>query len=137
MLEGLSSHQDTKDKLLPLFAQLTSSLPDSSKERTQLQAQLDELNTKWSNLSDQLQQHQSNLDTALPLAKSHEVAMERLIPWVPNKLERLEGMGPPPAEPNLVEQLKTEIEVQALSLYHTQALDSTFRSIAKYQNPVQ
>ena len=118
MVEGLSSHKDTKDTLLPLFSQLTSSLPESSEERTQLQAQLDELNTKWSDLSDQLQRHQSNLDTALPLAKSHEVAMEKLMPWVPNKLDRLESMGPPPAEPNLVEQLKTEIEVQALTLYH-------------------
>ena len=111
MMEALSSHQDTKDGLVPLFTQLTSELPDGGEETIQLQNQLDQLNTKWSNLTDQLRQHQSNLDTALPLAKSHEDAMSRLVPWVPNTLERLENVGPPPAEPNLVEQLKTEVEV--------------------------
>ncbi len=111
MLEALSSHQNTKDGLVPLFTQLTSELSDGSDETTQLQNQLDQLNTKWSNLTDQLRQYQSNLDTALPLAKSHEGAMSRLVPWVPNTLERLENLGPPPAEPNLVEQLKTEVEV--------------------------
>ncbi len=111
MLEAVSSQQDTKDGLTPLFSQLTAELPVDSDERTQLQNQLDQLNMKWSDLADQLRQHQSNLDSALPLAKSHEAAMSRLVPWVPTTLERLETVGPPPAEPNLVEQLKTEVEV--------------------------
>ena len=100
-----------KDDLQPLFVQLTTELPDDSDERTRLQKQLDEIDQKWTNLSDQLKQHQSNLDTALPLAKSHESTMGKLLPWVPNALERLETMGPPPAEPDVVEQLKSEVEV--------------------------
>lgn len=111
MLEQMSCHQATKDDLQPLFVQLTSELPDSSDERTRLQNQLDEIEQKWANLSDQLKQHQSNLDIALPLAKSHESTMEKLLPWIPNTLERLETMGPPPAEPDLVQQLKSEVEV--------------------------
>ncbi len=111
ILEELSSQQTTKDGLAPLFTELTARLPIDSEEKVQLQSQLDQLNTKWSNLTDQLREHQSNLDTALPLANSHKGAMDRLVPWVPNTLGRLETMGPPPAEPNLVEQLKTEVEV--------------------------
>lgn len=107
----MSSNQVLVNELLPLFSQLTSELPDNSDERDQLQIQLDEVEQKWTKVCDQLKQHQSNLDKALALAKSYEGTLRRLLPWVPNTLEHLETMGPPPAEPDLVEKLKSEVEV--------------------------
>ena len=73
--------------------------------------QLDQLNSAWANLSDQLDRHRSNLDGALNLARSYEGSSRKLLPWVPNTLSHLENLGPPPSEPEAVEKLKADIEV--------------------------
>ena len=51
------------------------------------------------------------LETVLGLAQSHEVACEKLFPWVPNSLSRMEGVSSLPSEPEAVEKLKAEVEV--------------------------
>ena len=100
-----------KDGLAPLLASLTSQLPEASSERDGMQDQLDGLNKRWSDLSDQLKQCKAKLDSAHNLATGHESSLESLNPWVPETLERLENLGPPPAEPEKVQKLKAEIEV--------------------------
>ena len=100
-----------KDKLVPLLVDLTTKLPEENEERERLQNQLDTLNKKWSDLSSQLGQHQTNLDNAFDLASTREGELEKLNPWVPQTLQRLENLGPPPTEPEKVEELKAEIEV--------------------------
>ena len=107
-LEGKSAD---KDMLVALLTDLVAQLPPDSEEKEQLQSQVDELNKKLTALFGQLSQHESNLESAFMLAKGHEGAMAKLFPWVPKTLERLENLGPPPAEPELVEKLKAEIEV--------------------------
>ena len=86
-----------KERLIPLQVELTSELPDGSTEREELQNRLDSLNKKWADLSNKLGQHKTELDS--------------LTPWVPQTLERLENLGPPPTEPEKVQELKVEIEV--------------------------
>lgn len=100
-----------KEKLIPLQAELTSELPDGNTEREELRNRLDGLNKKWADLSNQLGQHKTKLDSAFGLACAHEGSMKSLTPWVPQTLERLENLGPPPTEPEKVQELKVEIEV--------------------------
>ena len=110
-MEQLDDKSAEKDRLVTLLADLVAQLPSESEEREGLQQQVEELNKRWAALSESLSQHESNLETAFMLAKGHEGAMEKLFPWVPETVERLENLGPPPSEPELVEKLKTEIEV--------------------------
>lgn len=107
----MAGKTEDKAKLLPLLADLTSQLPEGSSEQEDLQNQLDSLTKKWTDLSDQLQQHKANLDSAFGLACSHEGSMKMLTPWVPQTLEHLENLGPPPTEPDMVQKLRAEIEV--------------------------
>ena len=110
-MERLDAKCAEKDQLVALLADLVAQLPPDSKEKEQLQAQVEDLNKRWSSLSEGLSHSESNLEAAFMLAKGHEGAMAKLYPWVPETLERLENLGPPPAEPELVEKLKAEIEV--------------------------
>lgn len=111
MMERLEAKSAEKESLVTLLADLVANLPSGSKEKESLQAELDKVNKKWSDLSESLSQHESNLEAAVTLAKGHEGAVAKLFPWVPETLQRLENLGPPPAEPELVEKLKAEIEV--------------------------
>lgn len=113
-MQQLASHAPEKDKLAPLLTTLTSHLPTENPDREGLQNQFDELTSRWSDLTDHLGQCQSNLDSTLALAKNYEGAADKLLPWVPNTLNRLENLGPPPAEPEAVEKLKSEIEVRRI-----------------------
>ena len=118
-MEQLEAKSAEKDTLVNLLVDLVAQLPTESEEREDLQSQVEELNKRWSALSEGLSQHESNLEAAFMLAKGHEGAMAKLLPWVPETTERLENLGPPPSEPELVEKLKTEIEVIiVLLLYH-------------------
>ena len=101
----------------PLFLELTCGLPSDSKEGDNLQNQLDDLNKRWMDLSRQLSLDQTSLETALELATTTEGSMKKLNPWVPQTLQHLESLGPPPAEPEKVEQLKAELEVNEKSFY--------------------
>ena len=111
LLQQLASQIPEKDSLGPLLATLTSHLPTENPDREGFQDQFDELTSRWSNLSDKLGQCHANLDSALALAKTYEGATEKLLPWVPDTLGRLENLGPPPTDPEAVEKLKSEIEV--------------------------
>ncbi len=111
LAEEMSKKAQDKEKLAALLADLTSRLPEGSEERDDLQDQLSSFNKKWSDLSHQLSQCQSSLDTALELASVHDGDMDKLTPWVPQTLEHLENSGPPPTKPEKVEELKTKIEV--------------------------
>ena len=113
-MQQLVSHTPEKDKLAPLLSTLTSHLPSENPDREGLQNQFDELTSRWSDLTDHLGQCQSNLDSTLALAKNYEGAADKLLPWVPDTLNRLENLGPPPAEPEAVEKLKSEIEVGSI-----------------------
>lgn len=113
MTERLGAKSAEKEALVTLLADLVAKLPPDSKEKESLQTQVDDVTKKWSALSENLSQHESNLEAAFMLAKGREGAMAKLFPWVPGTLERLENLGPPPAEPELVEKLKAEIEVCA------------------------
>ena len=110
-LEEMTAKAAQKDKLVPLLSELTAQLPEGSEERDQLQDQLDTLNKKWTDLSNQISQHKGSLDAAFELASSHEGSLGSLNPWVPDTLQHLENLGPPPTEPEKVQQLKAEIEV--------------------------
>ena len=112
-MEDLASKAADKENLAKLFSELISDLPDDIPEKQSLQNSLDKLNTSLSNLSDQLARDQTSLDAALGLARSYEGAQEKLVPWVPETLDRLEKLGAPPTEPEMVEQLKADIEVMA------------------------
>ena len=107
----MAAKTQDKDKLVPLFAELTSQLPDGSELRDKLQNQLNGLNKRWGDLSNQLGQCKSQLDSAYGLASTHEGSMAALTPWVPDTLEKLENLGAPPTEPEKVQKLKAEIEV--------------------------
>ena len=113
-MERLDGKSGEKDELVALLAELVAQLPTESEEREELQKQLEEVTSTWASLSEDLSQHESNLEATFMLAKGHEEAMDKLFPWVPRSLERLENLGPPPTEPDLVEELKTEIEVRVL-----------------------
>ena len=110
-MEQLAAKSSDKDSLTSLFTTLVSELPGESKERESLHQQLEELNSRWTALSDQLEQHESNLEAGHTLAKGYEGAMNKLLPWVPETLDRLENLGPPPSEPEMVEKRKNQIEV--------------------------
>ena len=45
----------------------------------------------------------------------YEESVQRLLPWVPDTLAHLNGLGPCPTEPEAVEQRKNEIEVRGLN----------------------
>lgn len=107
----MAEKAEDKDKLAPFLADLTSTLPEGTAEQEELQNQLDDLTKRWGDLSNQLEQHKTNLDSGFGLACSHEGSMKMLTPWVPQTLERLENLGPPPAEPEKVQNLRAEIEV--------------------------
>lgn len=113
LLSDMVTKSEGKDKLLPLLADLTSQLPGGNAEQEELRNQLDSLTKRWVNLSNELEQHKTKLDSAFGLACTHEGSMKMLTPWVPETLERLENLGPPPTEPEKVQQLRTEIEVGA------------------------
>ena len=115
-MQQLASHAPEKDKLAPLLSTLTSHLPTENPDREGLQNQFDELTSRWSELTDHLGQCQSNLDSTLALAKNYEGAADKLLPWVPDTLNRLENLGPPPTEPEAVEKLKSEIEVGNMAI---------------------
>ena len=110
-MEQLDAKSAEKDALVALLAELVAQLPTESKEREELQDQVEQLNKRWTALSESLSQHETNLEAAFMLAKGHEGAMAKLFPWIPTTTERLENLGPPPSEPDQVEKLKTEIEV--------------------------
>ena len=110
-MEQLDAKSAEKDTLVALLAELVAQLPNESEEREELQGQVEQLNKRWVAISEGLSQHESNLESAFMLAKGHEGAMAKLIPWVPTTIDRLENLGPPPSEPEQVEKLKTEIEV--------------------------
>lgn len=117
LLEEMSSRSKDKEKLAPLLADLVSQLPEErSSEKEELQNRLGGLNKKWLDLSDRLGQHKSRLDSAFDMATTHERSMGALTPWVPETLERLENLGPPPTEPEKVQKLRVEIEVSPYSL---------------------
>lgn len=113
-MEQLDGRSVEKETLMALLKDLVAQLPAESEEREGLQSQVDELNKRWTALSESLSQHESNLEAAFTLANDHEGAMKKLFPWVPTTTERLENLGPPPSEPEQVEKLKTEIEVVIL-----------------------
>lgn len=113
----MAAKAEDKDKLVPLLTELVSRLPEGNSEREELQDQLDSLNKRWSDLSNQLGQNKTLLDSALGLASAHEASMKPLTPWVPETLERLENLGPPPTEPEKVQKLKAEIEVGSTIIY--------------------
>ena len=110
-MDDLAEKSEDKNKLVPFLADLTSRLPEGTAEQQELQNQLDDLNKRWGDLSNQLEHCKSGLDSAFGLACSHEDAMKMLTPWVPETLERLENLGPPPTEPEKVQTLRAEIEV--------------------------
>lgn len=110
-MEQLEAKSAEKDALMALLAELVAQLPTESEERREFQDQVEQLNKRWAAISENLSQHESNLEAAFMLAKGHEGAMAKLFPWVPTTTERLENLGPPPSEPEQVEKLKTEIEV--------------------------
>ena len=110
-MEQLDSKSAEKDELVALLAELVTQLPSESDEREDLQKKLEDLNNTWSSVSADLSHHESSLEAAFMLAKGREEAMAKLFPWVSTTLERLENVGPPPSEPELVEKLKSEIEV--------------------------
>ena len=94
-----------------LLDALTEELPAGEVEPETLRAKLEALKTSLSSIADILKKHQSNLESALPLAKAFEEAECRLCPWVGNTRERLEGLGTLPAEAQQVQKLKSELEV--------------------------
>lgn len=108
----MAAKSEEKKKLAPLLTELTSRLPEGSKEREGLQSQLDGLGERWSDLSGRLGQCQANLDSAFDMASTHESSTTALTPWVPDTLEHLQTLGPPPADPEKVQKLKAEIEVR-------------------------
>ena len=110
-MEQLDAKNAEKDVLVALLSELVAQLPSESEEREGLQDQVEQLNKRWTAISESLSQHESNLESAFMLAKGHKGAMAKLFPWVPTITERLENLGPPPSEPEQVEKLKTEIEV--------------------------
>ena len=111
LLDECHSRSTDRARLSPLFTSLTCHLADDDEEKEQLAAQLDGLSSRWSTLAEQLGQNRSELEVVLGVAKSHEAACERLLPWVPKTLVWMEGAGSLPSEPEAVEQLKTEVEV--------------------------
>ena len=115
-MEQLDTKRAERDSLVTLLADLVAQLPTESEERESLQSQVEELNKHWAALSESLSQHESNLEAAFMLAKGHEGAIAKLFPWIPETIERLENLGPPPSEPELVQKLKTEIEVTIVHL---------------------
>lgn len=115
MMERLEAKSAEKESLVTLLADLVAKLPSGSEEKESLQSQVDKVNKKWITLSDSLSQHESNLEAAFALAKGHEGAVAKLFPWVPETLQQLGNLGPPPAEPELVEKLKAKIEVRCVS----------------------
>ena len=110
-MEQLEAKSAEKEALVALLAELVAQLLTESEERRELQDQVEQLNKRWATISENLSQHESNLEAAFMLAKGHEGTMAKLFPWVPTTTERLENLGPPPSEPEQVEKLKTEIEV--------------------------
>jgi chromosome segregation ATPase len=118
MMEQLDAKSAEKDALVALLAELVAQLPGESEERGDLQDQVEQLNKRWTAISEGLSQHESNLEAAFMLAKGHEGAMAKLLPWVPTTTERLENLGPPPSEPEQVEKLKAEIEVSTTLLLY-------------------
>ena len=54
---------------------------------------------------------------ALSHAIPYEDSVRRLLPWVPDTLSRLNGLGPCPTEPEAVEQRKNEIEVPCIHVW--------------------
>ncbi len=115
-VESTGEKEKLREGLVPLLATLTSQLPEGSSDRENLQTKLDALNKRWSDLSGQLGQHKAKLDSAFVLASRHEGSLNSLNPWVPETLERLEKLGPPPTEPENVQKLKAEIEVETYIL---------------------
>jgi len=111
LAEEVQTKEADKDSLPLLFSELTSSLPSENSDCESLQSTLDSLNTGWANLTQQMGQQQTCLEMALGLANVTEGAVGKLIPWVPDTLQHLKSLGPPPAEPEQVEQQKAELEV--------------------------
>ena len=56
---------------------------------------------------------QERLGTARSHAVAYEEAVHRLLPWVPDMLSHLQGLGACPTEPEAVEQRKNKIEVSS------------------------
>ena len=108
--EELASQNAVKEELMILLDALTEELPAGEVEPETLRAKLEALKTSLSSIADILKKHQSNLESALPLAKAFEEAECRLCPWVGNTRERLEGLGTLPAEAQQVQKLKSELE---------------------------
>ena len=69
-----------------------------------------------------LSECQEKLDSAHSHAAPYEDALERLFPWIPDTLARLEGLGACPTEPEAVEQRKNKIEVYVYLLVHVVVL---------------
>ncbi len=111
VLDQQASRAPVREDLTSLSTTLTSLLPDKNPDTEHLQGQLRDLDTKWSSLTDQLGQQQANLASAHTLATSYEGATQKLLPWVPQTLEVLANLGPPPADPQAVEERKSRIEV--------------------------
>jgi uncharacterized coiled-coil DUF342 family protein len=110
MMEDVASRADEKAKLHPLVQELTSELSADNKERAALLQQLSDVNREWEELQQQLSECQEKLDSAHSHAAPYEDALERLFPWIPDTLARLEGLGACPTEPEAVEQRKNKIE---------------------------
>ncbi|CAI8055157.1 Microtubule-actin cross-linking factor 1, isoforms 1/2/3/5 [Geodia barretti] len=110
MMEDVASRADEKAKLHSLVQELTSELSADNEERAALLQQLSDVNREWEELQQQLSECQEKLDSAHSHAAPYEDALERLFPWIPDTLARLEGLGACPTEPEAVEQRKNKIE---------------------------
>ena len=106
----MESREEERAKLHPLIQALISQLPADHEDRAILLVQQEDLNSKWSTLDEELRGHQNKLETAHAQAVAYEGAMAKLLPWVPKTLSYLEGLGPIPTEPEMVEQRKSEVE---------------------------
>ena len=107
----MQAKESERDALSPLFSHLTSDLPSENSDCVGLQSKLDSIASSWEDLTQQLAHQQTCLENALGLANVTEGALGKLNPWVPDTLSYLKSLGPPPAEPELVQKQKAELEV--------------------------
>ena len=112
LLSEMAERTPKKDKLALLYDELTNQLPADNPDKETLKSQFDDFNQQWLDLSDQLDQSEASLDSAVELASRYEPAHERLYPWIPQSLRKLEGFESLPSNPEAVSQARKEVEVR-------------------------
>lgn len=96
----LECASDDVHQLEPLFEKITKSASEtlttleSGNERDELQAQIDDLTSRWDEINKKISDRKEKLDQVTPVAKKYAEAVRSLEPWISVTEEKLASLDP-------------------------------------------